>query len=60
MHPSEQGHRPLLLKMHPLTIYRHQVCKQADVLQAFVLAGNAIDCRPQAAQLRLLRRRDGA
>jgi beta-phosphoglucomutase len=42
-HPSEHGHRPLLLKMHPLTIYRHQVCKQADVLQAFVLAGNAID-----------------
>ena len=42
-HSSEQGHRPLLLKMHPLTIYRHQVCKQADVLQAFVLAGHAID-----------------
>ncbi len=42
-HSSEQGHRPLLLQMHPLTIYRHQVCKQADVLQAFVLAGNAID-----------------
>ena len=40
---SGQGHRPLLLQMHPLTIYRHQVCKQADVLQAFVLAGNAID-----------------
>ncbi|WP_233510938.1 beta-phosphoglucomutase [Dyella psychrodurans] len=42
-HSGEHGHRPLLLKMHPLTIYRHQVCKQADVLQAFVLAGNAID-----------------
>jgi alpha,alpha-trehalose phosphorylase len=42
-HTGEHGHRPLLLKMHPLTIYRHQVCKQADVLQAFVLAGNAID-----------------
>ncbi|MFC3650275.1 beta-phosphoglucomutase [Dyella humi] len=41
--PSEHGHRPLLLQLHPLTIYRHQVCKQADVLQAFVLAGNAID-----------------
>lgn len=40
---SEHGHRPLLLQLHPLTIYRHQVCKQADVLQAFVLAGNAID-----------------
>ena len=42
-HPGEHGHRPLLLQLHPLTIYRHQVCKQADVLQAFVLAGNAID-----------------
>jgi beta-phosphoglucomutase len=41
--PSEHGHRPLLLQLHPLTIYRHQVCKQADVLQAFVLAGNTID-----------------
>jgi beta-phosphoglucomutase len=40
---DKHEHRPLLLQMHPLTIYRHQVCKQADVLQAFVLAGNAID-----------------
>ena len=40
---GNHGHRPLLLQLHPLTIYRHQVCKQADVLQAFVLAGNAID-----------------
>jgi beta-phosphoglucomutase len=40
---GEHDHRPLLLQMHPLTIYRHQVCKQADVLQAFVLAGSAID-----------------
>ena len=42
-HHGEHEHRPLLLQMHPLTIYRHQVCKQADVLQAFVLAGDAID-----------------
>ena len=41
--PGEHGQRPLLLQLHPLTIYRHQVCKQADVLQAFVLAGNDID-----------------
>ncbi len=41
--PGEHGHRPLLLQLHPLTIYRHQVCKQADVLQAFVLAGHGID-----------------
>ncbi|MDO1527729.1 beta-phosphoglucomutase [Fulvimonas sp. R45] len=36
-------HGPLLLRLHPLTIYRHQVCKQADVLQAFVLAGDYAD-----------------
>ncbi|BFM17509.1 glycosyl hydrolase family 65 protein [Maricurvus nonylphenolicus] len=28
---------PLLLHYHPLTIYRHQVCKQADVLLALFL-----------------------
>jgi alpha,alpha-trehalose phosphorylase len=37
------GKRPLLLEMHPLTIYRHQVCKQADTLLALVLAGNDVD-----------------
>ncbi|HET7266676.1 MAG TPA: beta-phosphoglucomutase [Oleiagrimonas sp.] len=39
--------KPLLLDFHPLTIYRHQVCKQADVLHALVLAGDdtSIACR---------------
>src|SRR5690625_1366998 len=39
--------RPLLLDFHPLTIYRHQVCKQADVLHALVLDGSGADiaCR---------------
>jgi len=32
---------PLLLHFHPLTIYRHQVCKQADtVLALFLLSEN--------------------
>ncbi|MBN8884646.1 MAG: beta-phosphoglucomutase [Rudaea sp.] len=32
---------PLLMHNHPLTLYRHQVCKQADALLAFVLADSA-------------------
>ena len=36
-------HYPLLMHYHPLTIYRHQVCKQADVVLALVLAGEAVD-----------------
>ena len=31
---------PLLLSYHPLVIYRHQVCKQADVVLALMLRGN--------------------
>src|SRR6185312_16108091 len=34
---------PLLMHHHPLTLYRHQVCKQADALLALVLAGNNVD-----------------
>lgn len=42
--PNREGpHRPLLLDYHPLTLYRHQVCKQADVVMALVLAGDGID-----------------
>ncbi len=37
------GKRPLLLRMHPLSIYRHQVCKQADTLLALMLAGEPVD-----------------
>jgi trehalose/maltose hydrolase-like predicted phosphorylase len=32
--------RPLLLHYHPLVIYRHQVCKQADLVLALFLLGN--------------------
>ena len=38
-----EGKRPLLLRLHPLTIYRHQVCKQADTLLALMLAGDRVD-----------------
>jgi len=31
---------PLLLNYHPLVIYRHQVCKQADVVLALLLRGD--------------------
>lgn len=34
---------PLLLHFHPLVIYRHQVCKQADVILALFLLGNKYD-----------------
>lgn len=34
---------PLLMHHHPLTLYRHQVCKQADALLALVLAGGDLD-----------------
>jgi len=45
-YPAPQGeHRPLLLDFHPLTLYRHQICKQADVVMALVLAGDGVDLR---------------
>lgn len=34
---------PLLLDVHPLTLYRHQVCKQADVVMALAIAGDGLD-----------------
>ena len=35
--------RPLLLHYHPLVIYRHQVCKQADALLALLLLHEQFD-----------------
>lgn len=40
---KQSGHRPLLLDYHPLTLYRYQICKQADVVMALVLAGDDTD-----------------
>ncbi len=36
-------HYPLLLHYHPLTLYRHQVCKQADVVLALLLRSDLFD-----------------
>lgn len=33
---------PLLLHHHPMTLFRHQLCKQGDVVQAMVMAGDAV------------------
>ena len=38
--PQEQI--PLLLHYHPLTLYRHQVSKQADIVLGMVLAGDDV------------------
>ena len=43
--PATGEHRPLLLDYHPLTLYRHQICKQADVVMGLVLAGQDLDPR---------------
>lgn len=40
--PQGEGKRPLLLELHPLTLYRHQVCKQADTMLALMLAGDDV------------------
>ena len=44
---TPRAHYPLLMHYHPLTIYRHQVCKQGDVLLALVVAGGNVarDCK---------------
>lgn len=40
---ADGAKRPLLLHYHPLVIYRHQICKQADVLLALLLLGEQFD-----------------
>lgn len=39
----DPARRPLLLHYHSLVIYRHQVCKQADVLLALLLLGDRFE-----------------
>lgn len=41
--PLEDSKGPLLLRNHPLTLYRHQVSKQADLVMALMLAGDGLD-----------------
>ncbi|MDD4082510.1 MAG: family 65 glycosyl hydrolase [Sphaerochaetaceae bacterium] len=38
---------PLLLNFHPLFLYRHQICKQADTVLAHMLYGEEIDFEKQ-------------
>ena len=38
---------PLLLNYHPLFLYRHQICKQADTVLAHMLYGEEIDLEKQ-------------
>ncbi|HOB21155.1 MAG TPA: family 65 glycosyl hydrolase, partial [Candidatus Atribacteria bacterium] len=40
---TPKDHFPLLLHYHPLTLYRHQVCKQADTVLAHFLFEDAQD-----------------
>ncbi|MDT8438089.1 MAG: beta-phosphoglucomutase [Wenzhouxiangellaceae bacterium] len=40
---TPNDHFPLLLHYHPLTLYRYQVCKQADVVQALIMQPDAVD-----------------
>ena len=43
---------PLLLHFHPLTIYRYQVCKQADAVLAMLLKGDEFPYERKAATLK--------
>ena len=40
---TPESHYPLLLHYHPLVLYRHQVCKQADLLLAEFLLSHRFD-----------------
>ncbi len=36
------GRGPMLLRVHPMVLFRHQLCKQGDVLQAHCIAGRVV------------------
>lgn len=42
---------PLLLHHHPLLLFRHQLCKQGDVVQALCLAGEEVPLATKARDL---------
>ena len=54
------SHYPLLLHYPYFELYRKQVVKQADLVLALHLCGDALHPRAEAARLRLLRDADGA
>ena len=41
LHSIPKEHFPLLLHYHPLHIYRHQICKQADTVMAYFILEDA-------------------
>jgi alpha,alpha-trehalose phosphorylase len=45
------AHYPLLMHFHPLTIYRHQVAKQADAILALAVLRDAFDPAMRARML---------
>ena len=47
--PNDEIKRPLLLHYHPLTIYRYQVVKQADVVLALFLQGQTFSTEHKRA-----------
>ncbi|MBC2682361.1 glycoside hydrolase family 65 protein [Corynebacterium anserum] len=47
--PNDELKRPLLLHYHPLTIYRYQVVKQADVVLALFLQGQSFSTAQKRA-----------
>ena len=48
---TPETHYPLLLHYHPLDIYRHQVCKQADVVLALYLLHDQFSREEKKANL---------
>ena len=40
--PPAPDSSPMLLRVHPMVLFRHQICKQGDVLQAHCMAGRPI------------------
>ena len=52
---TPRSHYPLLLFYHPLDIYRKQVIKQADVVLAMFLLGDAFSLEDEKTQLPILR-----
>ncbi len=50
-HPLRVPGRPLLLDHHPMTLFRHQVCKQGDVIQALAMGLIDMPLTRQAANL---------
>jgi trehalose/maltose hydrolase-like predicted phosphorylase len=42
LEPVSSDGAPLLLNCHPLTLYRHQVSKQADLILAMAFAGDGV------------------